>query len=106
MATANPARDRRERARLYRKGPTAGRGQAAGRTLLLARVGSGRPRRGLAELPLVLRQDRALHALARLGVERVRDVLEGAVLAALRGHRHEQAGVPVDDLEVADHEAA
>src|SRR5581483_2742032 len=38
-------------------------------------------------------------------VQRMRDVLESPVLAALRRHRHEQPGVAVDHLQVADHEA-
>src|SRR5512133_1710388 len=58
------------------------------------------------DLALVLREDDALHPLPRLGVERVGDVLEGPVLSALCGHRDEQPGISVDDLEVPDHEAA
>src|SRR5512137_2803245 len=57
------------------------------------------------DLPLVLVEDRPLHPLAGLGVQRVGDVLEGPVLAPLRGHGHEEAGGALDHLEAADHEA-
>src|SRR2546426_3623586 len=43
--------------------------------------------------------------LARLVVQGMGDVPERAVLPFLAGHRDEQAVVPVDNLDVADHEA-
>src|SRR5512142_2423684 len=71
----------------------------------VVRLGPVRPGAPPGDLALVLGEDDALHPLPRLGVERVGDVLERAVLPALGGHRDEQPGVPVDDLEVPDHEA-
>src|SRR5512138_250502 len=73
--------------------------------LLARRAGAGL-RGALAHLALVLGEDDALHPLARLGVERVGDVLEGPVLASLGGHRDEEARVAVDHLQVTDDEAA
>src|SRR4051812_24205568 len=69
------------------------RGRLGGRS-----VGRLGPRRAGAarDLALVLGQDDPLHPLAGLGVERVGDVLERAVLATLGGHRDEQPGVSVD----------
>src|SRR3954465_10362990 len=78
------------------------RGYGAG---LPARGGGGLGGRASARhLAVVLREDDLLHPLARLAVQRVRDVLERAVLAALRRHRDEQTGVAVDHFEVAHDE--
>src|SRR3954471_226086 len=86
---------------------------SAMRGLLQRGCGAGLPARGRGglggrasarHLAVVLREDDLLHPLARLAVQRVRDVLERAVLAALRRHRDEQAGVAVDHFEVAHDE--
>src|SRR5437870_5791252 len=57
------------------------------------------------QLLVVLGEDDLLHPVARFAVQRVGDVLESPVFAALGRHRHEQAGIAVDHLEIADDEA-
>src|SRR5688572_22326760 len=57
------------------------------------------------DLLLVHREHLLFQVLPHLVVERMRDVLEGAVLALLARHRHEQALGTVDDLDVRDDEA-
>src|SRR3954468_10073705 len=79
--------------------------RAAAKGLPARRRRRGRSR-AARNLAVVLGEDGLLHPLAGLAVERMRDVLEAAVLAALRGHRHEQSRIAVDDLEVAHDEAA
>src|SRR5471030_2255383 len=73
--------------------------------LLGARNRCGNCRSAAGQFALVLSENGLFHLLARVAVERVGDVFEGAVLAPLGGHGDEQSGIPVDDLQVAHHEA-
>src|SRR6185436_947199 len=71
-------------------------GRLRGRCLRSA-AGAGLVR---ADLLPIHGEDFLLQVLAHLVVERMRDVLEGPVLALLARHRDEQALGPVDDLDV------
>src|SRR5450432_2811128 len=56
-------------------------------------------------LSIIFLEDLPLHPCAGLGVQGMGDVLEGTVLATLRGHRDEEARRTVNDLQVPHHEA-